>query len=91
MADHRSVLPGFFDSLGVTFLAGRNFDTSDEVSGRKVVIIDDSLAKQLWPNDDAIGKALRIERTGARYVFKKILYAQCHSRACPGRTAALNV
>jgi putative ABC transport system permease protein len=61
MADHRSVLPGFFDSLGVTFVAGRNFDTSDEVSGRKVVIIDDSLAKQLWPNDDAIGKALNIE------------------------------
>lgn len=61
MADHRSVLPGFFDSLGVTFVAGRNFDTADEVAHRKVVIIDDSLAKQLWPGGDAMGKALNVE------------------------------
>lgn len=60
MADHRSVLPGFFDSLGITFVAGRNFDTSDEVANRKVVIVDDSLAKQLWPDGDAIGKQLNL-------------------------------
>ncbi len=60
MADHRSVLPGFFDSLGITFVAGRNFDTSDEVANRKVVIVDDSLAKQLWPDGDAIGKKLNV-------------------------------
>ncbi len=61
MADHRSVLPGFFDSLGITFVAGRNFNTSDEVANRKVVIVDDSLAKQLWPDGDAIGKRLNVE------------------------------
>lgn len=61
MADHRSVLPGFFDSLGIIFVSGRNFDTSDEVANRKVVIIDDSLAKQLWPDGDAIGKELNVE------------------------------
>jgi putative ABC transport system permease protein len=61
MADHRSILPEFFDSLGVTFVAGRNFDVSDEVADRKVVIIDDSLAKQTWPNGDAVGKKLNLE------------------------------
>jgi predicted permease len=61
MADHRSVLAGFFPSLGVTFVAGRNFDLSDEVANRKVVIIDDTLAEQVWPNGDAIGKRLNIE------------------------------
>ncbi len=61
MAHHRSVLPGFFDSLGITFIAGRNFDTSDEVANRKVVIIDDSLAKQLWPGGNAVGKKLNVE------------------------------
>jgi putative ABC transport system permease protein len=60
MADHRSVLPGFFDTLGITFVAGRNFDTSDEGANRKVVIVDDSLAKQLWPDGDAIGKKLNV-------------------------------
>lgn len=61
MADHRSVLPGFFDSLGATLLAGRNFDVSDEVSGRKVVIIDDALAEKTWPNSKAVGKKLNVE------------------------------
>jgi len=61
LADHRSVLPGFFESLGVTFVAGRNFDTSDEVANRKVVIIDDSLAKQLWPEGNEIGQKLSVE------------------------------
>jgi putative ABC transport system permease protein len=61
MADHRSTLPGFFDSLGVTFVAGRNFDTSDEVAKRKVVIIDDALAKRVWPNGNEIGQKLNVE------------------------------
>lgn len=61
MADHRSVLPGFFDSLGIEFVAGRNFGVSDEVGNRKVAIIDDELAKQLWPGADAVGKLLNVE------------------------------
>jgi putative ABC transport system permease protein len=61
MADHRSVLPGFFDSLGITFVAGRNFDSADDVAKRKVAIIDDSMAKRLWPDGDAIGKKLNVE------------------------------
>jgi putative ABC transport system permease protein len=61
MADHRAVYPGFFDSMGISFVAGRNFDSADEGSRRKVAIIDDSLAKQLWPGQDAIGKQLNVE------------------------------
>jgi predicted permease len=61
MADHRSVLPSFFDSLSITFIAGRNFDTSDEISNRKAVIIDDALASQLWPDGGALGKKLNVE------------------------------
>jgi putative ABC transport system permease protein len=61
MADHRSVLPGFFDSQSVAFVAGRNFDVSDEVSNRRVVIVDDTLAQQIWPNSSAVGKKLNIE------------------------------
>jgi putative ABC transport system permease protein len=61
MADHRSASAGFFDSLGAQFISGRNFNTSDEVSKRKVAIIDDILAKQLWPGQDAVGKLINVE------------------------------
>lgn len=61
MADYRAASAGFFDSLGAQFTSGRNFDTSDEVSRRKVAIIDDVLAKQLWPGQDAVGKSMNVE------------------------------
>src|SRR5262249_34052190 len=57
----RSVLPGFFDSLHVRLIEGRNFATSDEGARRKVAVIDDLLAKQLWPHESALGKPLNIE------------------------------
>jgi putative ABC transport system permease protein len=61
MADHRAASRGFFGSLRARFISGRNFDTSDEVSRRKVAIIDEALAKQLWPGQDAVGKLINVE------------------------------
>jgi predicted permease len=61
MADHRSVLPGYFESVGATFLAGRNFDEFDVAENRSVVIIDDSVAEKAWPKTNAVGKKLNVE------------------------------
>jgi putative ABC transport system permease protein len=89
MADHRSVLPAFFDSLGIRFVAGRNFDSSDERTNRKVVIIDDLLAKQLWPGKDAIGKLLNVENgdfvRDVAQVIGVVKHVQYHSLTNPIR------
>ena len=61
MADHRSILPGYFKSMGVTLLAGRDFDDHDVEQNVHLVIIDDTLAQQAWPGQEAIGKLLNIE------------------------------
>jgi putative ABC transport system permease protein len=61
MADHRSILPGYFKSMGVTFLAGRDFDEQDVEHNLHLVIIDDTVAHQAWPNQEALGKLLNIE------------------------------
>jgi predicted permease len=60
MADHRSILPGFFSTIGATLLQGRDFTESDDAAHQHVVVIDDVLARQLWPNGDAIGSKLNI-------------------------------
>ncbi|MGA8670034.1 MAG: ABC transporter permease [Terracidiphilus sp.] len=60
MADHRAASAGFFDSLGVRFISGRNFDTSDVGARRKVAIIDDVLARQLWEGQTAVGKRINV-------------------------------
>ncbi len=60
MADHRSILPGYFSTVGATLLSGRDFTPSDDAAHRHVTIVDDVLARQLWPDGDAIGKQLNV-------------------------------
>jgi putative ABC transport system permease protein len=55
----RIVSPGFFAALGVPLLAGRDFDERDAASAERVVIVSQSLAKRMFPNQDALNRHLR--------------------------------
>jgi predicted permease len=61
MADHRSVLPGFFPAAGAHLLEGRDFDAHDVDSEHLVTVVDDSLARRLWPGQSAIGRRMALE------------------------------
>jgi len=61
MADHRSTLPGYFRSLGATMLAGREFDDTDDARHTHVAIVDETVAEQLCPGQDALGKKISVE------------------------------
>jgi predicted permease len=56
-----SVLPGYLRVSGTRLRAGREFTADDIEQQRSVVIIDERIAKQLWP-DGAIGKQLAYQR-----------------------------
>lgn len=60
-AQHVLIGTDYFKSLGLTMLRGREFDTSEEtgVTGLKPVIISEPLAKQLFGNEDPIGRAVQ--------------------------------
>ena len=60
MADLRCILPGYFSTIGATLLSGRDFIESDNAAHQHAAIVDDILARQLWPNGDAIGKKLNV-------------------------------
>jgi len=49
----RTVSPGFFASLGVPIIAGRDFNESDRRDGEKVVIVSQSVAQRMFPRVDA--------------------------------------
>jgi putative ABC transport system permease protein len=62
LADYRCVTPGYFRAMGAELLGGRWFDQLDTAEGRQVVIVDDLLARQTWPNESAVGRRLQVEQ-----------------------------
>jgi predicted permease len=61
---YSSVQPGYFETLGIPLLAGRTFDRRDGAAGAPVVVVNEAMAKVLWPHQDPIGRQLRLGRTG---------------------------
>jgi putative ABC transport system permease protein len=76
-----SVSPGYFETLGLPLLRGREFSPADVASNAPVAIVNETLARSLWPDEDPLGKRVRVsspdgpwrEVVGvagdARYVF----------------------
>jgi predicted permease len=52
------VSPDYFETMQVRLLAGRSFDVGDTSDGPAVVIVDETLARRLWPNGRALGGRL---------------------------------
>ena len=65
LATQQFALPGYLGVMGTRLVAGRDFTDGDIASQTNVTIIDEGLAKRLWP-EGAIGKRLSIYRTGWR-------------------------
>jgi predicted permease len=58
-AKFRAISPGFFETLGVPILEGRDFRDSDRNDSERVVIISQSVAKQLFPGREAVDRHLQ--------------------------------
>ena len=57
-ARFRTISPGFFSALGVPLIAGRDFDDRDRRDAEPVVIVSQSLAKRMFPTQDALNRRL---------------------------------
>jgi len=49
----------YFDTLGIRVTSGRVFSEVESVDARRVVIVNERLARLFWPGQDAVGKRLR--------------------------------
>jgi len=54
----RNVSPGFFAALGVPLVAGRDFTNADQGGRELVVVVSESLARQVFPSGAALGRHL---------------------------------
>jgi putative ABC transport system permease protein len=58
IAQHVTVTTGYFETFRVRLLAGRFFQDSDTAAAEAVIIVNDSLAKRLFPGEEALGKRI---------------------------------
>lgn len=62
-ADYTVASGGMFSALGSPLVAGRDFDATDREDGVPVVIVNQSMARWLWPGTSALGKRIRLGTT----------------------------
>jgi predicted permease len=60
IVDWRTVTPGYFDALGIPLRGGRVFTEFDSEKAPPVGVIDEQIARAIWPGESAIGKRFRI-------------------------------
>lgn len=58
MAELRMASPGFFQTLGIPLLRGRDFAEREGEKGADVVIVNDTLARRHFPGEEAVGRRL---------------------------------
>jgi putative ABC transport system permease protein len=60
VAEIGSISPGYFQTLGIPLLRGRDVALTDRREGAGVVVVNQALAEREWPNQDPIGKRLAL-------------------------------
>jgi len=59
--DFRVVSPGYFEAVGLKLSRGRTFDDRDRRGAPPVIVIDETLAKQQFGNEDPVGRFLKVD------------------------------
>jgi putative ABC transport system permease protein len=67
-AEHRVTSPGFFQSLGIPLLAGRDFVEEDGLRREQVILINQALARRHFEGRDAVGRRLMLGSDSAEII-----------------------
>jgi len=59
-AEFRVVSPSYFRTLGIRLLRGRFLEDSDQEGALPVAVINETLARAYWPNEDPLGRRFRL-------------------------------
>jgi putative ABC transport system permease protein len=59
-ASYSPVCPNYFRALGVPVIEGREFTHRDSLGARGVIVINEAMAREYWPKEDPVGRAIRL-------------------------------
>ncbi|HET7553829.1 MAG TPA: ABC transporter permease [Gemmatimonadaceae bacterium] len=60
-ATYRVVFPGYFGTMDIPLLRGRDIGESDNLGAPAVVVVNEFLASRYWPGEDPIGKRITLD------------------------------
>jgi putative ABC transport system permease protein len=66
-AHYRSVTPDYFSAMGIPIRMGRAFTEADRPDGTRPALVNERLARQVWPGQNPIGKRLALPFESLRY------------------------
>jgi predicted permease len=79
-ADLQIVLPGYFEAMGTTLLAGRTFTQDDSSPDRNLLIVDQALAAKAFPNESAVGQRILFRVRTPEAQWGEIIGVVAHQR-----------
>ena len=65
---HRQISTDYFQTMGIGLRRGRYFDENDREQSIPVVIVNETMARQCWSNEDALGKRFKLGVPNAPWV-----------------------
>jgi putative ABC transport system permease protein len=64
VANVRMATPGYFTTLGLPLVAGREFSARDDGDAPRVILVNESLARSAWKGEDPVGRTLILDYQG---------------------------
>ena len=70
---YRAIGPGYFRTMGIPLVRGREFNDGDTLDTTRGVVIGEKTAKHYWPNEDPIGKRLKPGATTSNTPWRTVI------------------
>ena len=70
---YRAVGSGYFSTMGIPIVRGRDFTDQDTADSKKVVVISEKTAQHYWPRQDPIGKRLKPGATASDAPWREVI------------------
>jgi putative ABC transport system permease protein len=70
---YRVIGPNYFKTMGIPFVAGRDFTEQDNGQGQSVVIVTEKTARHYWPGQSPIGKRLKPGSTSSQSPWRVVV------------------
>lgn len=79
-ADWQVVTPGYFEALGTPLKSGRTFTDADRADTLLVIVVNETMARQYWPGEQAVGRRLKMGGDRGPWITVVGIVADVHHR-----------